>query len=71
MPRSIRFMTAAPALYESRRLFSDTASCAELLGSDRPSASIADAIVLAVYMPPHEPGPGIAVLFDFFAVPRR
>ena len=26
-----------------------------------PSASIADAIVFAVYMPAHDPGPGIAV----------
>ena len=37
-----------------------TAFCAELLGKLMPSASIADAIVFAVYMPPHEPAPGIA-----------
>ncbi len=29
-------------------------------GTDMPSASIADAIVLAVYIPPHAPGPGQA-----------
>ncbi len=39
----------------------DTASCAELFARLRPRASIADAIVLAVYMPAQEPGPGIAV----------
>ena len=33
---------------------------AELLGRLSPIASIAQAIVLAVYIPPHEPGPGIA-----------
>ena len=30
----------------------------EEYGSDMPSASIADAIVLAVYIPPQAPGPG-------------
>jgi hypothetical protein len=30
----------------------------ELYGSDMPSASMADAMVLAVYMPPQAPGPG-------------
>ena len=39
---------------------SEIAACAELLGRLMPSASIAEAIVLAVYMPPQEPGPGIA-----------
>ena len=34
----------------------EIAACAELFGRLSPSASIADAIVLAVYMPPHEPG---------------
>ena len=33
---------------------------AELLGRLSPIASIAHAIVLAVYIPPHDPGPGIA-----------
>ena len=36
------------------------AFCAELLGKLIPSASIALAIVFAVYIPPHDPGPGIA-----------
>jgi len=39
----------------------ETASCAELFARLIPSASIADAIVLAVYMPPQLPGPGIEV----------
>ena len=39
----------------------EIASCAELLGRLIPSASIADAMVFAVYMPAQEPGPGIAV----------
>ena len=60
MPRLMRFSTAAPASKESRILSSETAACAELLGSESPSASIALAIVLAVYIPPQEPGPGIA-----------
>jgi hypothetical protein len=29
-------------------------------GKHKPKASIADAMVLAVYMPPHAPGPGQA-----------
>ena len=32
----------------------------ELPGKLIPSASIAEAIVFAVYIPPHEPGPGMA-----------
>ena len=36
------------------------AAWAELFGRLRPSASMADAIVLAVYMPPQEPAPGQA-----------
>ena len=57
---SIRLATAAPALTQSSFLSSEIAACAELLGRLRPSASIADAIVLAVYMPPHDPAPGQA-----------
>ena len=34
----------------------------ELYGSAIPIASIADDIVLAVYIPPHAPGPGHALL---------
>src|SRR5690349_7948580 len=61
MPCFTSSTTAAPARRQSSSLFWLTASCAELLGSDKPSASIADAMVLAVYMPPQLPGPGIAV----------
>ncbi len=61
MPAFTSSTTAAPARRQSSRFAWPTASCAELLGSDRPSASMAEAIVLAVYMPPQLPGPGIAV----------
>ncbi len=54
-------ITAAPARRQSSRFISLTASCAELPGRLNPSASIALAIVLAVYMPPQLPGPGIEV----------
>ena len=37
----------------------ETAVCAELFVKDKPIASMAHAIVFAVYMP-HRPGPGIA-----------
>ena len=60
MPFSSKLSTAAPARSQSRFLSSDTAACAELLGKLIPSASIADAIVFAVYIPPHDPAPGIA-----------
>ena len=43
------------------RLAWEAASWAELPGSDNPKASMAEAMVLAVYMPLQEPGPGIAV----------
>ena len=61
MSRSISARTAAPASKLSRRLFSLTAFWADEFGSDRPRASMAEAMVFAVYIPPHEPGPGIAV----------
>ena len=55
--------TAAPARRQSSRLVvARSAACAELLGRLMPSASIARAMVLAVYMPPHEPGAGDGVL---------
>src|SRR5437763_1795461 len=50
-----------PARLQSERLSSPTASCAELPGKDKPKASIAEAMVLAVYMPAQLPGPGMAV----------
>ena len=43
----------------------------ELYGSDMPMASIAEAIVLAVYMPPQAPAPGQAVADDLAAAPPR
>ena len=56
----IKCIIASPALEESNILLLEVASCAELLGRLIPKASIADAIVFAVYIPPHDPGPGIA-----------
>ena len=61
MPRRTSCSTARPARSASSRLVRDTASCAELLARLMPSASIAEAMVFAVYMPPQLPGPGIAV----------
>ena len=61
MSSRIRFMTAFPARWQSLTFCSDTASWAELFARLMPSASIADAIVFAVYIPPQAPGPGIAV----------
>ncbi len=60
-PSSSRWSTASPARRQSSRLSDEIASWAELPGRLMPSASMADAIVLAVYMPPHEPGPGMAL----------
>jgi hypothetical protein len=51
---------AAPARRHSSPLPASSAGTDELNGSDRPSASIATAIVLAVYMPPQAPAPGQA-----------
>ncbi len=56
-----KLSTASPARKQSLFLSSDIASCDEELGRLIPNASIAEAIVFAVYMPPHEPGPGMAV----------
>ncbi len=56
----MRSMTASPARRQSFVLSWEIAVCAELFGRLMPNASIAEAIVLAVYMPPHEPAPGIA-----------
>ena len=50
--------TACPARNASRSFAAVTAGFDAPYGSDRPIASIALAIVLAVYMPPHEPWPG-------------
>ena len=61
---SIKSTTAVPAFFASIFLSSETASWAELSGRLIPKASIAEDIVLAVYIPPQEPGPGIA----FFSI---
>ena len=42
-----------------------TAGLDELYGNPIPNASIAEAIVLAVYIPPHAPAPGQAFLITF------
>ena len=55
-------MAAFPASFASIFLFGETAVIAELFGRLSPIASMAQAIVFAVYIPPHEPGPGIAHL---------
>jgi hypothetical protein len=60
-PAFTSLTTAFPASSQSLILRRDTASCAELFGKLMPRASIAEAIVFAVYMPAQLPGPGIAV----------
>ena len=60
MLSSIKRKTASPASTQSRTLSSETASCAELFGKLIPRASMAEAIVLAVYIPPQDPAPGMA-----------
>lgn len=56
---SNNFNTARPAASQSCFLSFEMASWAELPGRLRPRASIAEAMVLAVYIPPQAPGPGI------------
>ena len=63
--------TAAPARRQSSILAGEMAFCAELLGRLMPSASMALAMVLAVYMPPQEPGPGMAHCLDRLEFARR
>ena len=62
MPFSSRDRTAFAAFAQSIFLASEMAAWAELFGRLSPRASIAQAMVLAVYMPPQEPGPGMAQL---------
>ncbi|TXT22290.1 MAG: hypothetical protein FD138_3551 [Planctomycetota bacterium] len=50
---------AAPARRHSSIFSGSSAGIDELYGSDMPIASIAEAIVLAVYMPPQAPAPGM------------
>ena len=56
--------TASTSTRADSRVFSifspSTLAIVDDHGSDMPSASNDDDIVLAVYMPPHEPGPGMA-----------
>ena len=58
---SRRLLIALPIFLQSSCLTVETASCELLPGKLIPKASIAEAIVFAVYMPPQEPGPGRAV----------
>jgi hypothetical protein len=57
---SRRFLIAAPARKHSSSFAGSSAGVEALYGSDIPSASIAEAIVFAVYIPPHAPAPGQA-----------
>ena len=60
MPSLSRFNTAAPAPRQSFFLAGLIAAWALLPGRLIPIASMALAMVLAVYMPPQEPAPGMA-----------
>ena len=52
---------AAPARRQSARFSAPTRRAGRSCSAgDMPSASMAEAMVLAVYMPPQEPGPGMA-----------
>ena len=67
---SNKFFIALPEFIQSKFLSFDIAACEELPGRLIPRASTADAIVFAVYIPPHEPGPGMAfssILFNSFS----
>ena len=55
------FLIAFPIRLHSFFLFSLIAGSEELYGSDIPNASIAEAMVFAVYIPPHAPAPGQAL----------
>ncbi len=73
---SRRFFMASPALKHSSSFFSSIAGVDELYGRLMPIASIAEAIVLAVYIPPHAPGPGqdlltISCLVSSLILPAR
>ena len=57
-----RFLIALPQFSDSITFILLLAGFEELKGKDIPKASIADAIVLAVYIPPHAPAPGQAFL---------
>ena len=59
-PRRRQAITACPAAIRSCSLRGSTAGIEELPGSAMPSASTAEDMVLAVYMPPHAPWQGMA-----------
>ena len=65
MSFSISNFIAEPISAHSFTLSLLIAGLEELYGSDIPNASIAEAIVFAVYMPPHAPAPGHAFLITF------
>ena len=54
----INFSMDFPTSFDKLSLFELFAGMEEENGSDIPNASIAEAIVLAVYIPPHAPEPG-------------
>ena len=58
MPCLSRFTTASPERWANTSRRRSTAGGAAEPGSDMPRASATEAIVLAVYMPPHAPSPG-------------
>ena len=62
MPLRKRFITAAPAARDDARFRWSTFGSEAPPGKDNPRASPIDDIVLAVNMPPHEPGPGHAFI---------
>ena len=62
---------AAPARQHSSILPGSSAGIDELYGSDMPSASMAEAIVLAVYMPPQAPAPGQLLAHDLLPACSR
>ena len=57
-----RFLIALPQFSDSISLSLLLAGFDELKGKDMPKASMAEAIVFAVYIPPHAPAPGHAFL---------
>ena len=62
MSFSNKFLMAFPIRVHSSCFSELTAGLEELYGKLIPNTSIAEAIVFAVYIPPHAPAPGIAFL---------
>ena len=58
IPWAIRFTTASPDAMAKPSRRRSTAGGAAEPGNDIPIASAADAMVFAVYIPPHAPSPG-------------